>query len=122
MHHTTSKNFHPTGLFADTATFASTNETTDIHFSAGLGKWKIGRTESWLNILAIHFLRKEIKCLFQISETYMLINIQSFHLVKETMRSCTHSFISIYTARANDTDRQFSFFHFTYLHIAGMCS
>ena len=38
------------------------------------------------------------------------------------MRSCTYGFIAVHSAGANNSYWQFSFFHFTYLNIAGMCT
>src|ERR1051325_7423312 len=113
MHHTAAKYLQPACMFTNIATSAFTQHATDIHFSTWFCKWKIRRTETDLNIAAIHFFCKEVKCLFKISERNILIDVQSFHLVKETMASCTYGFISIDTARTNNADGQFAFLHFT---------
>src|SRR5687767_8071641 len=120
MYHTAAKDLEPTSFFANITTSPFAKHATDIHFGAWLGKWKIRRTETDLHIAAIHFLCKKVKSLFQISERNIFINIQSFHLVKETMTSCTYCFISIYAAGTNNTYRQFAFLHFTNLNIACM--
>src|SRR5688572_21236534 len=120
MHHTAAKDFKPACFLAHIAAGTLAKHAADIHLGAGLSKWKIRRTETDLYIAAIHFFCKKVKRLFQISERNVFINIQSFNLVKETMASCTHRFISVHTAGTNDTDRQFAFLHFTYLNIACM--
>src|SRR3954464_10200235 len=103
MDHTASKDFKPPGFLTYRATFTSAELATNIHFRTWFSERKITRTKANLHVVAIHFLHKEIKGLFQIREGNIFIYIQSFNLVKETMRSCAHSFVSIYTARADDT-------------------
>ena len=122
MYHTTAKNFQPTGFLANTAACTLAKCTTDIHFCTRFCKWKIRRTEPNLYIGTIHFSYKKIKSLFQICERNVFINIHTFHLVKETMTSCTNCFIAIDPAGTNNADRQFPFFHFPYLYVAGMCT
>src|SRR3954467_3207791 len=103
MNHTASKDFKPAGFLTYGATLTSAELATDIHFRTWLSERKITGTEPNLHIIAIHFLHKEIKRLFQIRERNVFIDIQSFNLVKETMRSRAHSFVSIYAARADNT-------------------
>src|SRR5216117_585760 len=106
MHHAASKNFEPTSMFANAATLAFAKGTTNIHFGTGFSKWKKRRTETNLYIRAIHFFHKEVKCLFQIGERNIFINIQTLNLMKEAMTSCTYCFIAIYTTGINSADRQ----------------
>src|SRR6185503_10075771 len=121
MHHAATQDLYPSRFFTYVASDAAANKTTHIHLGAGLGERKIRRPEPHLYILSIHFPYKKIKRLLQVSERNILINIQSFHLVKKAMASRTHGFISIHTPGIDATDRQNSSFHFPDLHIAGMC-
>jgi hypothetical protein len=44
----------------------------------------------------------------------------NLYLVKEAMGAGRNCFIAVHTPGTNDPDRQFSFLHLPYLHIAGM--
>src|SRR6185436_2229312 len=98
MHHPATEDLHPTSFFADAAACTTADETTHIHFSAGFGKGKIRRTETNLHVLAIHFFYKKIKGLFQVGERNILIDIQSFHLVKKTMAPGADGLVAVNTA------------------------
>src|SRR4030095_2717335 len=105
MHHAAAKYLQPTGFLTYVAAGAFAQHATDIHLSTWFGKWKIRRTETDLYPAiggAIHFFCKKVKRLFQISERNIFIYIQTFHLVEETMTSCTYGFISIYTTGTNN--------------------
>src|SRR6185436_2968531 len=108
MYHAATKDLYPTCFFTNITTHTSADKTTYIHFSAGFGKRKIRRTETNPYILTIHFFYKKVKCLFQISEGNILINIQSLYLVKETMASRTHGFIPVHTTGHDHADGKFS--------------
>src|SRR5690606_36369718 len=122
MHHTATEYLYPSRLLTNIASFGAADETSYIHPYARLCESEIRRPESHLHILPIHLLHEEIKCLLQICEGDILIDIQSFNLVKEAMAPRTHSFIPIYPSRIDAPDRQLSFLHFSYLHIARMCA
>src|SRR5688572_15270417 len=107
MHHAAAKDLEPAGFLTHVTTGAFAKHTTDIHLGAWFSKGKIGGTETDLYIAAIHFFYKKVKRLFQIGERNIFIDIQTFHLVKETMTPRTHRFISIHTAGTNNADRQF---------------
>src|SRR5262249_17857742 len=109
MHHAASQYFYPSGMLTHIATNTSANEATDIHFSTRFSKRKIRRTETNLYILTKHFLYEKIKCLLQIGEGNIFINIQSFCLMKKAMRPCTDSFIPVNTTGTNNPDWWFLF-------------
>ena len=81
VHHTTAKDFEPTGTFGKPVVFFVVHADPDIHFGTRLGEREVAGAQAdfWR---AEHFLGEIHQRLFHISETYPLIHIQPFHLVE----------------------------------------
>src|SRR5690606_24726985 len=122
MLHTATEYLYPSRLLTNIASFAAADETSYIHLCARLCEREIRRSESHLHILPIHFLHEGIKCLFQICERAILIDIHSFTLVKEAMAARAHRRVAVHSARLDAPDPQLSPFHFPSRHIACMCA
>lgn len=86
VHHATAQYLYPAGMLAKVTTTAATYRTGYIHLGTWFCEWKIGRAKTDLRIGTKHFRNKIIKSLFQVCERYIFIYVQSFALVKETMR------------------------------------
>src|SRR5579862_8436935 len=120
MHHAATQDFNPARMFADVAAAAAAYPAIDIHFGAWFSKREIGRPETHFDICTKHFLYKKIKCLFKIRKRNMLVDIEAFGLVEETMSPGANGFISIYPPRTDDADRRLLAFHHSCLHAARM--
>ena len=120
MNHAAAEDLHPTGILADIATLAAADAAVDVHLGARLGEREIGRTEPHLHILSEHFLDKEINGLLQIGERNMLIHIQPFRLMEETVRAGADGLVPVNAAGTNDPDGRFLCFHHPRLHAARM--
>src|SRR5664279_3705805 len=120
MHHATAEDFHPARLLTHVATRTSADQAADVHLRTGFRERKIRRPETNLYRFAKHLLHKEIEGLLEVGERNIFIHIQSFTLVKKTMRSGTDGFITVHAAGADDPDRRLLFFHHPGLHAAGM--
>jgi len=122
MYHTAAEDLYPTGMFAYAAAAAAADPAVDIHLGAGFREGEIGGAETDFDILPEHLLYKEIERLFQIGEADILIHIQSFRLVKKTMRPCADGLIAVYATGTDDPDRRLLPLHRPCLYIAGMCT
>ena len=104
MHHAATQDFYPTCFLTDITTAAAADKTAYIHFSAGFGKRKIRRPETYLNIFPVHFFYKKYKvCLRSANETFSSI-YNPFYLVKEAMAPRAYGFIPVYTAGTYNPD------------------
>src|SRR6478752_7223715 len=106
MNHTCAGNFYPTASLAHNTSAAFTNQASNIDLSTGFCKRKERRPKTKFNIFSIHLFRKVKQGLFQISEAYISVDIQTFYLMKEAMGTCRDRFISINTSRHDRTKRR----------------
>ena len=68
VHHSAAQYLNLSTMFANVAACSATYQAAYIHFGTWLGKWKIGRSETNLDLFTKHFLHKEIECLFEVGE------------------------------------------------------
>ena len=120
MNHATTQNFNPAGFFTNMTSLAITNKTAYIHFCTGLREWEIGRSKTNFCLWSIHLLYKKVKRLFEVRKRNVLINIESFDLMKKAVTTCADGLVSINTTWHQHTNRKFPFFHFPNLNTTGM--
>ena len=64
------------------------------------------RDRTNLCISAEHFFSEKQQYLFQVGERYVFVYIQRFYLMEETVCTVADSFVTVYTSRTDDADRQ----------------
>src|SRR5258706_4176873 len=106
MDHARSCNLHPPAVFADRAPCTFTDQAGNIDLRTGFGKRKKGGPKTDGDVLSIHLLGKLIEGLLQVHKPYILIDVKTFHLVKETMRPGGYRFIAINSSRHDGPDRR----------------
>ena len=73
--HSASEDFHPSGVFAECASFAAAEITTYVHLRTWLCEWEIAGTQTYFGFRPEHFTSKIKQCLLQVGKRYILINI-----------------------------------------------
>src|SRR5262245_31341491 len=87
MHHATTQNFKPARILADLATLAAADKTFHIHFCGWFREWKIGCAKTGAHILSKHATSKIDQRALQISESNILANGETFHLIELNLRT-----------------------------------
>ena len=109
-------------MLADVATLTATDVAGDIHLSARLCEWEVARTETNLGICTKHLTGKGKKYLLKVGETYILIYIETFYLMEETVSAGADSLVTVNAARAEHTDRWLMSFHIVSLVVRSMAA
>ena len=79
-------------------------------------------TETYLGVLAVKLLHKQVKCAVQVAESYALVDNKSLYLV-EKRRMCSVNCVgTVNTAGRDYSDRRLSLLHGTYLYAGGLSS
>src|SRR5690606_32964827 len=120
MYHTRATDFHPAGAFAYRTARTFADQAADIHFSTGLCKREERRAEANLRVLAEHFAGEVIQRLFEIGKAYVAIDVKSFHLVEEAVRTGGYCFIAIHASGHDGADGRFCSLQKSYLNVGGM--
>ena len=81
--HSASEDFHPSGVFAECASFAAAEITAYVHLRTWLCEWEIAGTQTYLGIGAEHLAGKVQQSLFQIGKRHMLVDIQRLYLMEK---------------------------------------
>ena len=87
IHHAAAEDLYPPRSFAERTTGTAADITTDIHLGAGLGEGEITRTQTDLGLGTEHLLAEIKQRLAQVSKADVLVDIQSFYLMEETVRT-----------------------------------
>ena len=98
-------------MLAEVATLTATDVAGDIHLGTGLCEWEVARTETNLGICTKHPTGKGKEHLLEVGETYVLICIETFYLMEETVSAGADSFVTVNAAWAEHTDRWLMGFH-----------
>ena len=122
VHHAATKDFHPTGLFAEGATLSAADVAGDVHFCTGFGEGEVGGTETDLCAFAEEFASESEKYLLEVSETHVFVNVETFHLMEEAVCTSGDGFVSIDASRANHSNRGLCGLHHAALHGTGVCA
>ena len=122
IHHTTTQDFNPTGVFAETATLTTAQHARDIHFGTRLGEGEIAGTQADLGIGTKQFLGKVQQHLLQVGKGHILVNIQTFNLVEEAVGAGRDSLVAVNASRADDADGRLVAFHRSHLYRTGVAA
>jgi hypothetical protein len=120
MDHAAAQDFDPAGMFANAATDSAADAAVDVHFCTGFCEREIGRAETDADIFSEHFLYKEVKGLFQVGKRDVLVHIQPFGLVEETVCPGADGLVAVHAAGADDPDGRPLFLHRAGLYAAGV--
>ena len=105
VNHTATENLYPTGMFTEVTSLTTTDVTRDIHLCTWLSEWEIAWTQTNLGVSTKHLASKCKENLLQVGKADILVNIQTFYLMEETVCTCADGLVTIYTTRAKYTDR-----------------
>ena len=86
------------------ATFATANEAGDIHLGRRLGEGEVAGAQSNLGIGTKHLACKGQQYLLQIGKRDILVDVQTFYLVEETMSAGGDGLVTIDTTRTDDAN------------------
>ena len=89
--------------------------TGNVHFGRRFGKWEIRGAQTYLGVLAEHFLGEEQQHLLQVGEGDVLVNIESFNLMEETVGAGGDGLVSVNPSWADNADRRLLMFHYACL-------
>lgn len=120
VNHTAAENFYPAGVFAEVATFATTDVAGDVHFSRWLCEWEVGWTKTDFNVWTEHTLCKVEQCLLHICKRYVLCDVKTFNLMEDAVRAGSDGLVAEYAAWTNHADRRLLFLHSTNLQRGGV--
>lgn len=100
IHHAAAEDLHPAGSFAERATYSAADITRDIHFGTGFGEGEIGRTKTNLRFGSEHLFGEIEQGFAQVGKADVLVDIQSFDLMEEAVRTRRDRFIAVHSSGA----------------------
>lgn len=109
-------------MLAEVATLTATDVAGDIHLGTRFCEWEVARTETNLGICTKHLTSKGKEHLLEVGETYVLIYIETFYLMEETMSAGADSLVTVNAAWAEHTDRWLMSFHIVSLVARSMAA
>ena len=114
-------------MLAEAATLSTTNEAGDIHLCRRLCEGEVGGAQTDAGVWAEHLLGKRQEDLLEVGERNVLVDIEAFHLMEETVGTGSDSLIAIDTTRTDNPDGSGEFtvlgvhvFHHTGLNRRGV--
>ena len=109
-------------MLAEVATLTATDVAGDIHLGTRFCEWEVARTETNLGICTKHLTGKGKEHLLEVGETYVLIYIETFYLMEETVSAGADSLVTVNAAWAEHTDRWLMSFHIVSLVARSMAA
>ena len=109
-------------MLAEVATLTATDVAGNIHLCTRLCEWEVARTETNLSICTKHFTCKGKEHLLEVGETYVLIYIETFYLMEETVSAGADSLVTVNATWAEHTDRWLMGFHIVSLVARSMAA
>ena len=107
VHHSASENLHPSGALAERTAFSAADIATDIHLGTRLREWEIGGAETNLGVSAEHLLGEIQERFAEVRIADILVDIESLHLMEETVCPCRDGFVTIDPSGTENADRRF---------------
>ena len=85
--HAATKDFHPTGVLAEAATLTTTDVARNVHLGTRLCEGELAGTQTDFCVSTEHLTRKGEQHLLEVCERYVLVDVKTFHLMEETVRT-----------------------------------
>ena len=92
-------------MLAEAATLTATDEAGDVHLGTGLCEGEVAGTQTNLGVGTKHLLGKREQHLLEVGERYVLVDIESFHLMEEAVGAGCDGLVTINAAWADDANR-----------------
>ena len=109
-------------MLAKVTALAATDVARDVHLSARLCEWEVARTQADLGISTKHLAGEGKEHLLQVGEAYVLIYIETLHLVEEAVGTGADGLVAVYSSWAEHTDRWLVGFHIVSLVVGSMAT
>lgn len=103
--HSASEDFHPSGVLAERASFASAEIAADVHFGRRFSEGEEAGSETYLGFGSEHLAGEVEESLVQVGEGDVLVDIEGFDLMEEAMRARGDGFVAVYASGTDDADR-----------------
>ena len=91
-------------MLAEAATLTATDEAGDIHLCRRFCEGEVRGAQTDAGVWAEHLLGKRQEDLFEVGERNVLVDIEAFHLMEETVGTGSDSLVAIDTTRTDNTD------------------
>ena len=120
--HAAAQNLDPACVLAEATALAATQHARNIHLGAGLGEREIAWAKAYLCVGAKELLGKIEQHLLKVGKRHVLVDIETFDLVKEAVGAGCDGFVAIDAAGADDADGRLRALHHARLHRAGVAA
>ena len=103
-------------MLTEAAALTAADMTGDVHLGTGLREGEIAGAQTDLGISTEQLTGKRQEHLLQIGKRHVLVDIQSFNLMEETVGTRCDGLVTIHTSRADNADGRLLTFHDTCLN------
>ena len=92
-------------MLAEAATYTTADMAGNVHLSRRLREGEVTGTQTDFRIGTEELTGESQQHLFQVGETHVLIDIETFYLVEEAMGTGCDGLIAIYASGTNNANR-----------------